>query len=758
MTDEDFLQKLREAFAIEAEEHLQAMTSGLIELEKTRTGSRRKEIVETIFREAHSMKGAARAVNRSDIESVCQALESVFTVWKRDAPPTSAEAFDALNAALDFLGTLRTQPDVATDAGAREAVHAMVKKVGHLTGRPQPQTRAASPAPAAPAPPAPPAEAPIPAEHTHGSERLAIAETVRVPMMKMDALLRRAEEMVGVKLTAAEHASELRELGTAVEIWRKEWAKVRAAAPGATALREGVSGERVRDFLEWSDDHMRGMEKRLATFGKAAQRDERLVGAMVDDLLGDAKKLVMLPFAGLLDLFPKLARDLGRELGKEVELVLHGREVEIDKRILEEMKDALIHLVRNAIDHGIEGPDGRAARGKPPQGRITISVAQLDGNKVEIVIADDGDGIDAVRLKAVALKSRLVTEAEAERLTEQGVLSLIFQSGISTSPIVTEISGRGLGMAIVREKVEKLGGQIAIESSPHAGTSFRMLLPVTLATFKGILVEAGGQTFVIPTSSVERIARVLREEIQTVENRETILLEGHALSFAWLADVLELPRRETKEPRPHVETLVLGAAEQRIAFAVEAVHHEQEVLVKPLARPLLRVRNIAGATVLGSGTPVLILNVADLLKSAMRAAATLGGRSALPGTAVRAPRVHHVLVADDSVTSRMLLKNILESAGYHVTTAIDGMEALATVRAGDFDVVVSDVEMPRMDGIELTEKIRAEKKLADLPVVLVTALGTREHRERGIDAGANAYIVKASFDQSNLLEVLGRLV
>ena len=755
MTDEDFLQKLREAFAIEAEEHLQAMTSGLLELEKTTQQQRQKEIVETIFREAHSMKGAARAVNRPDIESVCQALESVFNVWKRSGSRASAETCDTLNAALDFLGTLRTQPDVGAGAGERQAVQSMVAKVGGLGAKAQPPARAGAPSPA---PPPQRAPAPVPADAAPAPERLVIAETVRVPMAKMDALLRRAEEMVAVKLTAAEHAAELRELGTAVELWRKEWAQVRAVAPGATGLREGAAGQRVREFLDWNEGHMRGIEKRLAAFGKAAQRDERLVGAMIDDLLGDAKKIVMLPFASLLDFFPKLVRDLGRELGKEIELALHGREVEIDKRILEEMKDALIHLVRNAIDHGIETPQKRATAGKPPHGLIAISIAQVDGNKVEIMVEDDGEGIDAARVRAAALKSGLVTAPEADRLSEAALLALIFQSGISTSPIVTEISGRGLGMAIVREKVEKLGGQISIENRPHSGTSFRMLLPVTLATYKGILVEAGGQTFVIPTSTVERIARVRREEIQTVENRETILLEGHALAFAWLADVLDLPRREKKEPSPHVETLILSAALQRIAFGVESVHHEQEVLVKPLASPLVRVRNVAGATVLGSGTPVIILNVADLIKSAIRAAGTGGGRSAMPDAREQAARVHHVLVADDSVTSRMLLKNILESSGYHVTTAIDGVEALTALRAGDFDIVVSDVEMPRMDGFELTEKIRAEKKLADLPVVLVTALGSREHRERGIDAGANAYIVKGSFDQSNLLEVLGRLV
>ena len=310
----------------------------------------------------------------------------------------------------------------------------------------------------------------------------------------------------------------------------------------------------------------------------------------------------------------------------------------------------------------------------------------------------------------------------------------------------------------MREKVEKLDGRITIESERHVGTAFRMVLPVTVATFKGVLVGAGGQTFVLATSRIERIVRVRMDEIQTVENRETISLEGRALAFAWLADVLGLPRPQPAEPRAFVEAVILGAGEQRVAFALEAVLGEHEVLVKKLARPLVRVRNVAGATVLGSGTPVLILNASDLLKSAVRLAVSGAGRPAQGAGPTGEVRTHRLLVADDSVTSRMLLKNILETAGYQVTTAVDGLEAFTTLRTGEFELVVSDVEMPRMDGFELTAKIRAEPKLAELPVVLVTALGSREHQERGIDVGANAYIVKSSFDQSNLLEIIDRLL
>jgi len=280
-------------------------------------------------------------------------------------------------------------------------------------------------------------------------------------------------------------------------------------------------------------------------------------------------------------------------------------------------------------------------------------------------------------------------------------------------------------------------------------------LPIALATFRGILVEVANRLFVVATAQVERVARFKPDDIQTVENQETLSLNGRALALARLADVLELPSvQRNKDQRKSTPVIILGAGDQRVAFAVDDVLDEQEVLVKRLGKPLARVRNIAGATVLGSGRIAPILNVADLLKSARK----VGGVARVKAAAKPAEmKAKSILVIEDSITSRMLLKGILESAGYQVKTAVDGMEGFTTLRAERFDLVVSDVEMPRLDGFGLTERIRADKKLAELPVVLVTALETREDRERGIDVGANAYLVKSNFDQSDLLEAVRRL-
>ncbi|MBI3995585.1 MAG: response regulator, partial [Nitrospirae bacterium] len=450
-------------------------------------------------------------------------------------------------------------------------------------------------------------------------------------------------------------------------------------------------------------------------------------------------------------------RDLSRDRGKELELVIEGAEIEIDRRILEEIKDPLIHLVRNSIDHGIEKPAERGQKRKSPRGTVAIAISQKDGSKVEILITDDGAGIDAAKVRSAAQKLNLISPEEAERLGDRETMGLIFQSGLSTSPIITDLSGRGLGLAIVREKVEKLGGLVTVETRPDAGTTFRMILPITLATFRGLLVRVHDHLFAIRTTHLELVGRVNKEEIKTVENRETIRLNGRAVSLVRLGDLLELPGKGTPGDSPDdLQFVILSLAEKRMAFLVDEILSEQEVLVKSLGPQLSRVRNVAGATILGTGKVVPILNVHDLLKSAVKNASV---PVKVPATVEAGKQKGKtILVAEDSITARTLLKNILETAGYRVKTAVDGVEAFTALRTEAFDLAVSDVDMPRMNGFDLTAKVRADKKLSDLPVVLVTALESREDRERGIDVGANAYIVKSSFDQSNLLEVIRRLV
>ncbi|TAN09625.1 MAG: hybrid sensor histidine kinase/response regulator [Chitinophagaceae bacterium] len=769
--DDEFLRQLRATFKVEADEHLQSISNGLMALDRTSAPRARSEIVEAMFRAAHSLKGAAKAVDLTAIEMLCQSIESVFASWRRQNSTPPPMARDTLHRTLDAIGSSLAAPAEACGMVAPALASSLRQSLSQLEFSP---SLASTPAPSAPgavhASPAlsgdPPTKPVVVA--VRESDRSAPKETVRVAVAKLESQLLEAEEMLAAKLAAAQQEAELRKLAGRFAVWRKAWL---AAEPDAQVLRhapEGGAGDasrhahsalpRLLDFFDVSLDTLKWLEDKTGALVRAAEQDRHAFGKLADDLLEHAKKLLLLPFATISASFPKLVRDLCRDQGKEADLTIRGEDVEIDKRILEEMKDPLVHLLRNSVDHGIELPAERTRLGKPSRAAITLVVSRLDGNKVQLSLSDDGAGIDLAKVKESALRRGLLSPGEAGQLDDSAAQALIFLSDVSTSPTVSRLSGRGLGLPIVREKAEKLGGEVSVESSAGTGTTFRMLLPATRAAFRGIVVVVAGRLMVVPTAQVERAIRVKPVDIQTIEGHETISYQGRAVPLVQMADVLELPPVE-RDPAVHAggaSVLILGTGDVHIAFTVDAVLDELEVLVKPLRKPLSRVRNIAAATVLGSGQVAPILNVSDLLMSASRPGSVKVRAPAVasrPGIATRS-----ILIAEDSITSRMLLKAILESAGHIVKTAVDGLDAFSQLRTEHFDLLVSDVEMPRLNGFDLTARIRSDPKLSDLPVVLVTALDTREDRERGVDAGANAYIVKSGFEQGNLLEAVQRLV
>ncbi|MDD2853043.1 MAG: response regulator [Desulfuromonadaceae bacterium] len=780
--DAEFLKKLLVTFKIEADEHLKGMYSGLFELEKGVAPERQVELVENIFREAHSLKGAARAVNQVEIESLCQVLESVFSSVKKYALPTSPGLFDLLQEALDLLtrilpdaGSERAQDDKALQrqliGRLEEAGKGRIGETEKRGNGAEEQMEEVSPIHRF-------SDSPIqevftlpPLSDSPVQKVSSVSDTVRVSTSRLTSLLLQSEEMLSAKLASSQRVLDMRTAGATFGDWKKEWARVeplvqelRVSAPQSDVREAGHepadskrSLVRLLDFLDWNSTVIKALEARFTVEVKSAERDGRALGSMVNNLLDDMKKVLMFPFSSLLEILPKIVRDLSRENGKKIDLTISGDEIEIDRRILEEMKDPLLHLVRNSIDHGIESLAVRKAKGKPQRGSITVSVFPRD-DKVELVIADDGCGIPLDGIRSALVESRALSGEAVDELDNPELLNYVFQSGITTSPIITEISGRGLGLAIVREKVEKLGGTVGVETATDVGTTFRIVLPLTVATFRGILVRLGERLFVLPAMYVARVLRVKPEDVKNVENRETITLDGEPVAMTRLASVLKLP--ETNAGAGAVALLpmvLLAASGTRIAFKVDEILGELEVLLKGLGCQLSRVRNVAGATVLGNGQIAPILNVTDLLKSTVKMAAFSSLRSRDPAT-VSADRPRSVLVVEDSITTRTLLKNILESSGYAVVTAVDGVDGFTRLKSGMFDIVVSDVDMPRMNGFELTAKIRADREYGDLPVVLVTALASKEDRERGIDAGANAYIVKSSFDQSNLLGVMKKLI
>jgi two-component system, chemotaxis family, sensor kinase CheA len=759
--DSEFLKRIQATFRIEAEEHLKSFSSGLIELEKTPTKEALTGIIETMFREIHSLKGAARSIGQKEIESICQPLESLFSALKRQEVILNQATFDLFSKSAEVLSKL-------VSAGGSEQSHVerqpykdllqQLKQFDAVSGNvgvkeEQSNLNIIKAGESSPN-----------LKSTSGSltnpsmgTRQTFAEVVRIPNSKLDPLLLQAEEFIQTKMSINQLADDLNTVHEEVLEWKAEsvkWRERRAIASKA-------------QWNEWYDRNelrLNNLENFFATVTRSMERDGYNFERMVNDHLEAMKQVLMLPVSVLVEAFPAMVREISRDKQKEIEFFIQGAELEIDKRILEELKDPLIHFIRNSIDHGIESPRERMLLNKPPRGKITLAFTAKESGLAEITVTDDGKGIDKEKVLKAALKAGVISNEAIEKLAPDEIISLIFQSGVSTSPIITDLSGRGIGLSIVREKVEKLNGKCSIETEKSIGTTFRVLLPMTLATFRGILIRLGDSLFVLPTMNVERVIRVKPEDITTIENHETIKIDETILSVVGLAEVLGLPDRKNNNSRStqletehsdRIRIVILVSGDTRIAFKVEEVLDEQQVLVKGLGKLLNRVKNISGATILGSGKVVPVLNVADLMKSAVW---VRGMAKEISGEREAMIKSGKILVAEDSITARTLLKSILETAGYEVTTAVDGANAFTLAKSEKFDLVVSDVDMPRMNGFELTKKIREDKKLSEIPVILITALETREDMERGMEAGADAYIIKSSFDQGNLLEIIKKLI
>lgn len=781
---DEFLNRLLSIFRVEAGGHLQAIAAGLLALGRGMPRSEQASIIETIFREAHSLKGAARAVNLTEMEAVCQSLENTFSELKGGGLASSSPLIDLMLQIVDRLTGTLAQDDLSLDASGSN-LRKFRQQLDTMAAR------FASPAPAISPDNGPNRDSPPPVRHTAKNtddstrRQGASAEMqdravsllpaiTRVSTEKFDSVVRQIEELLLLpRLALDRRVKELEEATVALAAWRKQWKQIQpqmraidahlaaGGSKGADGMTRPPDLSSLLAYLDGEEQRVKLLESLLGVVLHQTRQDRRNLAGMNDTLTRDIREMQLLPFSSLLDVLLRHARELAREQDKSIRVVTHGEDMAIDRRILEEMKDPLIHLLRNGIDHGIEHPDVREAKGKSMQGTITLACSHNDG-RVEILLADDGQGMDIASLKAAACKLELASSADAGELDDSEAMELAFRSGVTTSPVITDISGRGLGLAIVREKVERLQGSVTVSSSPDEGTAFRLQLPLTLANLRGVIVRIVSQFFVIPSISVNRVLRIAHDDIRTVKNGETILVDEQPIALVWLSDVLELPRfseRDAEIAVHRVLAVVVHSGTARVAFRADEIEGEQEVLIKPLGHPLKRIRNVAGVCVLATGILAPVLNVPDLVKSAAgHSAAAPVSPAPLSKGKRRQNGGASILVVEDSITARTLLKHILESAGYRVATAVDGAEGYSMLKADTFDLVVSDIEMPHLDGFALTTMIRDDKQLGDLPVVLVTALDSAEHRKRGLDCGANAYVVKSAFDQSNLLEIIHRLV
>lgn len=761
---EEIRRKLIATFQAEQREHLQTMMQGLLVLEREPDGPRRQAILDEIFREAHSLKGSARAVGMTAVESLGHALEELLSLTKDGRLPFTPDLFDLLYQSLDAVELVVAQ----VESGSGTPPASVLTLLSRLETAVQ-----------QPAAPPPPSVAPAPSAYPLPSA--AADETIRVAVSKLDALMVQLSELVAVKIRAGQRLAEVEQLAQLAAAWQKDWRAQRAqyhrllranpevgngeAAANHPALPKELLP--LLEFLDRNQEHLRQFATQTNGLQRQFSHDLLRLSLVIDDLEEEVKRVRMLPLTTITTTFDRMVRDLARQQEKRVTLAINGGETELDKRLLEQIKDPLLHLLRNGVDHGIEPTAVRQQQGKPAQATITISAGQ-QGNNVIITVQDDGAGLDVAQLRETAVRRQLYTPAEAAALTDAEAAALIFRAGFSTSARVTDISGRGVGLDVARQNVEALHGSLNVAFTPGQGTVFTMILPLTLASSRGLLLTAGGQTFALPLTTVERLLFVKPAEITHLEGREVIVEQGQPIALAYLADLLELPA--TPPPADRLTVVIIGVAEKRLALVVDSLVGEQELVIKPLGSQLARVGGLMGATMLGSGQIVLVLHAADLLKLAAKPLSRepLSVTRKATGNGLRftdyASRSKTVLIVDDSITTRTLEKNILEAQGYQVRLATNGEEALSLlVTDGSSpdgrlpDVIVTDVNMPRLDGFDLTQRVKQDKRYKDIPIILVTSRDSAADKKRGIEVGADAYIVKNRFDQGNLLEMIEQL-
>ncbi|TDB38839.1 MAG: hybrid sensor histidine kinase/response regulator [Actinobacteria bacterium] len=755
-----FIKKFQE----EATEYLQRLNEGVITLEAE---PENRELIDQMLRDAHTLKGSSRMVGLIEISDVAHRLEDIMVKVRdgdmRYAPEMSDVFFEALDTIV-FLSE-----SAGADVSGEADIPALLERLAVVAGNGA-LDEAAEDAPAGPMPEAPPAPAaqspakeqksaskgvkkPSPKKAVHDEETLQtrVQHTVRVRTEQVDRLLNLVSEVVIAQIKDEQRSRDLRSLQALMNETNQLWSRVRTTAMNMAANDSGGFSEE----LEMLDELLADQRKRLGSIVKVDAEDASRASTVVSDLQEQSMALRMLPVSTVFNTFPRSVRDLAHQFNKDVELEIEGGDTELDKKVLEEINDPLIHIMRNAVDHGIESPAERVAAGKPAKGTIRLAAKQ-EGDHIIIEIADDGAGIDPEKVRAAAVRKGYVSQTEAKSMSDREASYLIFEAGFSTSAIITEISGRGVGMDVVREFiVEKLKGSLDVTSVLGQGTTFRLTIPLTLAIIRALLVSTGGRTYAIPTASIEETLRIDPAEVIKVEGREVIRRQRRTIPIVHLRDVLGLEAGEVSGRKLPVVTV--GFSGHRIGFLVDSFVGEQQIVIKTLGTHLVRVDNVAGVTILGAGEVVPILNVPDLMHHARQLAGMRTRQAAAAKKAESGPK--RILICEDSFTTRELERSIFEAAGYDVETAIDGALGLAKLREGlRVHAVVTDVQMPNMTGFELTRAIKSDSRLKAIPVIIVTSLEREEEKAEGIEAGADAYITKSVFNQDTLIDTVERLI
>jgi two-component system chemotaxis sensor kinase CheA len=732
----DIHQKLLATFQIEHRDHVEQIRSLLALLGNT-GGQPAGPELEEAFRRAHSLKGAARAVDVRPIEELAHRLETLFSRVRRgecaltkDVTGVVHRVLDASEDCIAALGGNRPA------AGVPEALEAIEQILGFEAK-----------APAEPLP-----EAKIPAFQP--------VEMVRITAQNFDGLFRSAGGLVAESQRQDRVSEKLHRLTRDISLIEKEGERVRRCAVAAQAhLERGHELFRMMSLLESMERQVRTVSRQASAVRRLHQRSSWTLRQLGKQLQGNVWQARMVPAESLLEGYRKIVRDLARDEGKEIEFSAASAGVHADRSVLETLKDPIMHLLRNAVSHGIESPAERVRKGKPRAGFVALHV-DTNGPRLAIRIQDDGRGVDLARVTEVALRDGILSASDAAHSSREELNRLLFRPGFSTAASVTSLSGRGMGLSVVYEAVRRLQGDLDIQPGIGGGTSLSLSVPLSIATHKLFLVNCASQMFAVPIFGIERIHRMKWSSVETMEGKPVIVLNSQPVSLASIHGLLGLPLPSGSTGSGMLQVVVLRSGTQRVAVMVDSVVRETDAVIQDLGPAAGCGGSLSSGVVLDDGAIAFVINPMELIQRAMQSQWSLQSLSAssAPADPKPEPAPSSILVVDDSMTTRTLEKSILEAHGYLVRVAVDGVEALARLREEKVDLVIADIEMPRLNGFGLIEAMKKDRELQRIPVIIVSSVERREDQERGLALGADAYIVKRKFDQEELLSAIRQIL
>lgn len=787
----DEMQEIMEDFLIEAFEMIEQLDQDLVELE---TRPEDLDLLNRIFRVAHTIKGSGSFLNFSVLTHLTHHMEDVLNKARHGELTITPDIMDIVLASIDFMKKLLNAiRDTGTDAntGLDSDIAVVVEKLDAISKGESLSTQ--TPVVESPAADTIPIEEEPELDYANMSPEEIEQEIDRLLSKRQEEDKRkRQQKKAEGKSEEIQAPAEIKENDPVTPEPETATATPVASTPAkpvattktppktttpsqdtkapATAVEQTirVDVKRLDSLMNLIGELVLGKNRLIKIYNDVEERYEgekfleelnqvvASVSMVTTDIQLAVMKTRMLPIGRVFNKFPRMVRDLSREVGKNIELIISGEETELDKSIVEEIGDPLVHLIRNACDHGIETKEERVAAGKSEQGTVELK-AYNEGNHIVVEIKDDGKGMDPEALKVKAIEKGLISEKEADTMSDKEAYSLIFKAGFSTAKVVTNISGRGVGMDVVKTNIEKLNGIIDVESAFGEGTTLKLKIPLTLAIIQSLLVGVQEEYYAIPLASVIETVRISQDEIYTVENKSVLRLRNEVLPLVRLADIFGVNAVLDNSEQAYV--VVIGLAENKIGVIVDFLIGQEEVVIKSLGSYLKGTEGIAGATIRGDGRVTLIVDIAAMMQMAKQVKVSISNliqeNESKKGKS--APSDYQVLIVDDSMTDRAIMKKSLKPLGITLTEATNGVEALDIVKNGDktFDAILIDIEMPKMDGYTLAGEIRRYAKFKNLPLIAVTSRTSKTDRMRGVESGMTEYITKP-YSPEYLMNVVKR--